>query len=97
MAELETLGTVIAVNTQWWLKVNTKPVRLGAADGAVFPHVILVRYRVGERDYTRRKWLGPGTRPPAVGSRVRVRYREEKPRRALILCGAGPTLPDVTQ
>ena len=30
----ETIGTVLSVAKQWWLKVNTKPVRMGALDGA---------------------------------------------------------------
>ena len=33
----ETTGTVRAVAKQWWLKVNTKPIRMGALDGATFP------------------------------------------------------------
>ena len=34
----ETIGTVLSVAKQWWLKVNTKPVRMSALDGAAFPH-----------------------------------------------------------
>ena len=26
---METSGTVISASRQWWLKVNTKPVRMG--------------------------------------------------------------------
>ena len=29
----ETIGTVLSVAKQWWLKVNTKPIRMGALDG----------------------------------------------------------------
>ena len=32
--EKETTGTVISVTKQWWLKVNRKPVRTHAMDGA---------------------------------------------------------------
>ena len=39
----ETNGTVIAVAKQWWLKVNTKPIRMGSMDGAIFPHIIKVQ------------------------------------------------------
>ena len=35
----ETVGTVTAVKTCYWLKVNTKAVRLGPMDGAKFPHI----------------------------------------------------------
>jgi hypothetical protein len=41
--EKETMGTVISVTKQWWLKVNRKPVRAHAMDGAAFPHTIKVK------------------------------------------------------
>ena len=34
--EKETMGTVISVTKQWWLKVNRKPVRAHAMDGEPF-------------------------------------------------------------
>lgn len=40
--EKETMGTVISVIKQWWLKVNRKPARVHAMDGAAFPHINLV-------------------------------------------------------
>lgn len=42
--EKETMGTVISVTKQWWLKVNRKPVRAHAMDGAAFPHTINVKW-----------------------------------------------------
>ena len=33
----ETAGTVTRVKTCWWIKVNTKHVRMGPLDGAKFP------------------------------------------------------------
>ena len=48
----ETMGTVVSVAKQWWLKVNTKPIRLHGLDGAVFPHVIKVKYTVDGIGYT---------------------------------------------
>lgn len=54
--EKTTVGTVISVKKQWWLKVNTKPVRMHALDGATFPHIITVKYSVNGQEYTRRKW-----------------------------------------
>ncbi len=41
--EKETMGTVISVIKQWWLKVNRKPARVHAMDGAAFPHTIKVK------------------------------------------------------
>jgi hypothetical protein len=82
----ETTGTVISVTTQWWLKVNTKPLRMGAMDGAVFPHIIKVAYTAEGRAYTRRKWIGAGSPVPTKGSSVTVVYSEDKPAKARILC-----------
>lgn len=81
----ETMGTVVSVAKQWWLKVNTKPVRLGPLDGAEFPHIAKVRYEAGENTYTKRKWIGAGKPVPAVGSKLIVLYREDKPGRAKVI------------
>ena len=81
----ETTGTVISVATQWWLKVNTKPMRMGAMDGATFPHIIKVQYVVDGYTYTKRKWIGAGKPVPAVGSNVTVLYCSGKPSKAKIL------------
>ena len=80
----ETKGTVISVKTQWWLKVNTKPVRMHAMDGATFPHIIKVRYSVGQTVYYKRKWIGAGRPVPVTGSSVTVFYESEKPQKAQI-------------
>ena len=49
--EKETMGTVISVTKQWWLKVNRKPARVHAMDGAAFPHTIKVKYTIDGKDY----------------------------------------------
>lgn len=81
----ETKGIVLSVAVQWWLKINTKPVRLHGMDGAIFPHVIKVSYQAKGRNYTKRKWIPAGKPVPATGSTVTVLYSEEKPGRATIL------------
>ncbi len=81
----ETIGTVLSVAKQWWLKVNTKPIRTGTLDGATFPHIIKVQYTVEGITYTKRKWIGAGKEVPAVGSRLTVLYRSDKPTKAKIL------------
>ena len=48
--EKETMGTVISVIKQWWLKVNRKPARVHAMDGAAFPHTIKVKYTIDGKD-----------------------------------------------
>lgn len=82
--ERETKGTVVAFTRQWWLKINTKPIRAHALDGAVFPHVVKVKYTAGERDYTCRKWINAGIRVPAVGESLKVFYPEERPSKGKI-------------
>ena len=81
----ETTGTVVNVATQWWLKVNTKAVRMGPMDGATFPHVIKVKYTVDGTDYSKRKWIKAGDRDLDVGNKVTVIYCEENPKKAKIL------------
>ena len=80
----ETVGTVVAVYRQWWLKINTKSVRFHAMDGAVFPHVLKVRYHVNGKDYFKRKWIRAKNPVPVIGSTVAVLYDGEKPSRAKI-------------
>ena len=81
----ETMGIVLSVAKQWWFKVNTKPIRMGALDGAAFPHIIKVQYDVDGTTYTKRKWIGAGQVVPAVGSEVTVLYCSGKPGKAKIL------------
>ena len=81
----ETIGTVLSVAKQWWLKVNTKPMRMGALDGATFPHIMKVQYTVAGNTYIKRKWIGAGKPVPAVGSKVTVLYCSGKPSKAKIL------------
>lgn len=90
--EKEALGTVVSVSTQWWLKINTKSVRMGPMDGATFPHIIKVQYKVGDTTYTKRKWIGASSRPPIEGEFIRVRYQEDKPSKAKVLYGHSPPI-----
>lgn len=81
----ETTGKVISAKKQWWLKVNTKPVRLHATDGAVFPYIITVEYTVDGQTYTKRKWIRAGGAAPAVGSTVTVFYDSGKPSQSKVM------------
>ena len=84
----ETMGTVISVKKQWWLKINTKPVRMHALDGAIFPHIIKVQYTVDGKTYIKRKWIGANSQPPAEGSSVTVLYCGNNPNKANVLTDA---------
>lgn len=84
----EAMGTVISVKKQWWLKINTKPVRTHTLDGAIFPHIIKVQYTVDGKTYTKRKWIGANSQPPVAGSSVTVLYYGNNPKKAKILTDA---------
>ena len=77
-------GTIQKVTKCWWIKVNTKPVRLHALDGATFPHIIKVQYLVDGKSYIKRKWIGAAKPVPAVGSKLKVTYSSDKPSKAKI-------------
>lgn len=79
------IGTVIAAKKQWWLKVNRKPVRMHALDGATHPYVIKVEYIVDGKSYTKRKWINAGEPVPKVGSNVQIMYNSDKPSKAKTL------------
>lgn len=78
----QTVGTVTRVTRQWWCKINTKPVRTGTFDGAMFPHVVRVSYTVNGKTYTRRKWLHATIASPTVGEHVTVQYDVATPKKA---------------
>ena len=77
--EKKTTGTILSVKKQWWLKINTKPVRMHTFDGAVFPHIVKVKYTVDGVEYSRNKWVGVRLKCPDVNEQVTVIYREDKP------------------
>ena len=77
--EKRTTGTILSVKKQWWLKINTKPVRIGVLDGAIFPHVVKVKYIADGNELIKKKWLSAWTKPPCVNDPVTVIYREDKP------------------
>ena len=74
-----TEGTVTKVDTCYWLKVNTKPVRKHMADGAVFPHIIHFTYCVAGKAYCGKRWVHWSKRCPVKGEKIPVHYEEEQP------------------
>lgn len=79
-----TMGTVTEVKTIWWIKVNTKPIRKHALDGARFPHSISVNYTVGGVEFTKRAYVPWKISPPSKGAEVEVYYNEDKPSKSKI-------------
>ena len=83
--ENKTIGIVVGIYKQFWLKVNRKPLRVGTLDGAQFPHIIKVKYSVGGDEYIKYKWLSAGIDAPQKGDTIRVIYDSEKPKKAKII------------
>ena len=81
MCEKQTIGTVLSVKKQWWLKINTKPFRAHPLDGATFPHIVKMAYEVEGKEYKKSKWIGAGLPVPAVGEQVVLFYDEKKPKK----------------
>jgi len=81
----QTTGIVVSVSTQWWFKVNSKPLRTTPMDGALFPHIVKVKYTADGKEYIKRAWIGAGLPVPKEGSAVQVLYRSDKPSRAKLL------------
>ena len=78
-------GTLRAVQTQYWLKVNTKAARTSALDGAIFPAVVTVEYSVKGQSYTVKLWQSPRAMHGLVGQPVTVCYDPAMPQRCAIL------------
>ena len=79
--ENKTIGTILSVKKQWWIKINTKLVRAHALDGAAFPHIVTVKYTVNGTEIIKKKWLGASVTPPSVNDKVALIYRIDKPTR----------------
>lgn len=82
--EIQTTGTVIAAAKQWWMKVNRKPIRMHALDGAEFPYIIKIEYTVDGKTYIKRKWINAGKTVPKLGSNVQILYDSDKPSKAKV-------------
>ena len=80
-----TTGTIISAKKQWWLKINKKPIRSGALDGAAFPYIIKVRYVVDGKEYIKRKWIGTEYPVPVEGSTVQLAYEENQPQKIKVV------------
>ncbi len=78
-------GKVTEVKTCRWLKVNTKPVRTNALDGAKFPHVIHFTYTVDGREYIGARYVNWNVRCPVKDEIITVYYDAENPSKYAVL------------
>lgn len=81
----QTEGVVTEVKTCWWLKVNTKPVRRSAIDGALFPHIIHFTYSVGGQVYNGKRYVNWNKRCPVKDERITVCYEQENPEKYAVI------------
>ena len=81
----QTQGTVTEVNTCYWFRVNTKPVRTHSGDGAVYPHIIRFSYQVEGRTYAGRRWVMWNKRCPVKGEGITVHYEEAAPQKYAVI------------
>lgn len=78
-ADHKTTGTITAVKTCWWIKVNTKAFRRHALDGAKFPHIIYFTYTVNGAAYQGSSCIDWHLRCPYKGETVTVFYDKSDP------------------
>ncbi len=81
----QTEGIVTEIKTCWWLKVNTKPVRRHALDGALFPHIIHFTYSVGGQTYRGKRYVNWNKRCPVKDERITVCYEQENPEKYAVI------------
>lgn len=74
-------GRVISIQNCRWMKVNKKPIRAHALDGAEFPHVIRFVYRVNGVEYKGSKWIDHCSRCPRENEEIAVYYDKNKPQK----------------
>ena len=63
----------------WWLRLSTKAVHLGAQDGALFPHILKIRYMADGMEHTKNKWVLTKKPIPQEGDTVQLIYDDLKP------------------
>ena len=80
-----TKGEITEVKTCHWLKVNTKPARTNALDGAKFPHIIHFAYCVDGREYYGSRYMNWNVRCPVKGETITVYYDAGNPSKYAVL------------
>lgn len=79
-----TQGKIEKVSKWWWLKVNSKAIRMNGLDGALFPHLITFTYFVNGKKYKKTKYIGLRENLIGIFGTVDVFYDKDKPSRCVI-------------
>ena len=80
-----TEGKVTEVKACQWIKVNTKPVRTHALDGAKFQHIIHFTYCVNGTQYHGSRFVNWNLRCPVKDEIITVYYDSENPAKYAVL------------
>ena len=72
-------GTIISVKKIWWIKINMKTFRKSYLDGATFPYLIKVKYKINDIDYEKNKIVYWKNEAINVFDKVIVVCDENKP------------------
>jgi hypothetical protein len=75
----KTTGVIISTMKLWMIKINKKPIRTHALDGAAFPYIVKVKYTVDGKEYVKRKFVGSYSTCPKEGNSVTVNYQDDMP------------------
>lgn len=75
----KTTGVIISTMKLWMIKINKKPIRTHALDGAAFPYIVKVKYTVDGKEYVKRKFVGTYSTCPKEGNSVTVNYQDDVP------------------
>lgn len=77
----KTVGEVTKIKTCWWIKINTKPFRRHALDGAIFPYIIYFNYSFRGVDYQGSSCVRYLLRCPNNGETITVFVDPKRPTR----------------
>ena len=77
-------GRITAVKNCRWLKVNKKPVRTHAMDGAVFPHIVHFVYHVNGLEYRGSKFINHNSHYPHEDEKITIFYDKDNPQKYVV-------------
>lgn len=77
------VGIIIKAKKIWWVKINRKIVRKSPLDGATFPYLVKIKYKISDKIYEKTKIVYWGNEDINVGDKVIITYAENKPSKIL--------------
>lgn len=77
------VGIITKVNKLWWIKINRKIVRKSPLDGATFPYLVKLKYKINDTIYEKNKIVYWENENINIGDKVIVTFTEKKPSKIL--------------